>query len=133
VNPKDVVIRYVQAVADGDLDTIVASFTEDATWTYPGDVPLTGTWKGRDAIINDFLGGATGGLFAADGAPTVELTNVIAEGDQVVAEWTAKGVAKTGKVYDNACLGVFTVRDGKIASVREYTDTQHVERVLFTP
>ena len=133
MNPKDVVIRYVQAVADGDLDTIVASFTEDATWTYPGDVPLTGTWKGRDAIINDFLGGATGGLFAPDGAPTVELTNILADGDQVVAEWTAKGVAKTGKVYDNTCLGVFTVRDGKIASVREYTDTQHVERVLFTP
>jgi uncharacterized protein len=133
VNPKDVVIRYVQAVADGDLDTIVASFTEDATWTYPGDVPLTGTWTGRDTIINDFLGKATGGLFAPDGAPAVALTNVVAEGDQVVAEWTAKGVATTGKVYDNACLGVFTVRDGKIASVREYTDTQHVERVLFTP
>ncbi len=133
MNPKDVVIRYVQAVADGDLDTIVASFTEDATWTYPGDVPLTGTWTGRDTIINDFLGGATGGLFAADGAPTVELTNVLADGDQVVAEWTAKGVAKTGKIYDNTCLGVFTVRDGKIAAVREYTDTQHVERVLFTP
>jgi ketosteroid isomerase-like protein len=131
VNPKDLAVRYVQAVAEGDLDTIVASFTEDATWTYPGDVPLTGTWTGRDTIINDFLGKATGGLFAPDGAPTVALTNVVAEGDQVVAEWTAKGVAKTGKVYDNTCLGVFAVRDGKIASVREYTDTQHVEHVLF--
>jgi uncharacterized protein (TIGR02246 family) len=132
-SPKDVVVRYVKAVADGDLDTVVASFADDATWTYPGDVPLTGTWKGRDTIVNDFLGGATGGLFDPAEPPRVELTNVIADGDQVVAEWTARGRAKTGKRYDNVCLGVFTVRDGKIASVREYTDTQHVERVLFTP
>ena len=26
---------------------------------------------------------------------------------------------------------IFAVRDGKITSVREYTDTQHVEHVLF--
>jgi ketosteroid isomerase-like protein len=56
----------------------------------------------------------------------------VAEGEQVVAEWTARGTAKTGKRYDDLCLGVFVVRDGKIVSVREYTDTQHVERVLFT-
>ena len=31
----------------------------------------------------------------------------------------------------NRNIGVFTVRDGQITSVREYTDTQHVEHVLF--
>jgi ketosteroid isomerase-like protein len=65
-------------------------------------------------------------------ATGAELVNVIADGEQVVAEWTARGIAKTGKRYDNRCLGVFTVHDNKITSVREYTDTQHVERVLFT-
>lgn len=133
LTPEEVVTRYVRAVAAGDLDTITASFTEDATWTYPGDVPLTGTWTGRDAIINDFLGNATGSLFDPAEPPRVQLTNILAAGDQVVAEWTARGLARTGKRYDNRCLGVFTVRDGRIAAVREYTDTQHVERVLFTP
>ncbi len=28
-------------------------------------------------------------------------------------------------------VGIFTVRDGKIAAVREYTDTQHAAHVLF--
>jgi ketosteroid isomerase-like protein len=33
--------------------------------------------------------------------------------------------------YLNHNIGVFSVRDGKIASVREYTDTQRAERILF--
>ncbi|BFV60983.1 hypothetical protein KCMC57_up60870 [Kitasatospora sp. CMC57] len=130
LDPRTVVTRYVNAVVEGDLDTIVASFAEEASWTYPGDVPLTGVWSGRDAIINDFLGGV-GSLFAPGGTPVVTLTNVIADGEQVVAEWTSKGLAATGRVYDNTCLGVFVVRNGVIVSVREYTDTQHVERSLF--
>lgn len=89
LTPKAVVVRYVNAVAAGDLATIVDSFTEDATWCYPGDVPLTRVWTGRDAIVNDFLVGA-GALFAPDGAPTVTLTNVLADGDQVVAEWRSE-------------------------------------------
>jgi ketosteroid isomerase-like protein/dienelactone hydrolase len=129
-DPASVVTRYVEAVANGDLDTISASFADEATWTYPGDLPLTGTWRGRDAIIGDFLGGA-GKLFRPGGEPRIVLTNVVADGDQVVAEWTSRGTARNGSAYDNACLGVFTVRDGRITSVREYTDTQHVERTLF--
>jgi ketosteroid isomerase-like protein len=76
--------------------------------------------------------GAAGGLFKPGGEPKIVLTNVVADGDQVVAEWTARGTAKTGSVYDNRCLGVFTVRNGKIASVREYTDTLHAQRALFS-
>jgi ketosteroid isomerase-like protein len=36
-----------------------------------------------------------------------------------------------GAAYHNRNPGVFAVRDGKIASVRESTDTQRVEHVLF--
>ncbi|GAA1189963.1 hypothetical protein F4556_000081 [Kitasatospora gansuensis] len=127
---RTAVVRYVTAVAEGDLDAVVAAFAPDATWEYPGDLPISRTWQGRDAIVDDFLGGV-GSLFAPDGAPVVALTSVIAEGDQVVAEWTAKGTGANGRTYDNVCLGIFTVRDGLIISVREYTDTQYVERSLF--
>ncbi|MEV3856107.1 nuclear transport factor 2 family protein [Streptomyces sp. NPDC050095] len=132
LTPKAVVTRYVEAVAAGDLATITDSFAEDAVWIYPGhDLPLTGAWKGRDVIINDFLGKATGTLFAPGTTPTVTLTSVIAEGEKVVAEWHAEGDAATGKRYDNRCLGIYTVRDGKITEVREYADTRHVGQVLF--
>jgi len=129
-DPKTVVVRYVEAVRDGDTETIVASFAEDATWLYPGSLPMSGLWEGRDAIINDFLGGM--GRYLDGSAPVViGLVNAFADGDQVLAEWTSKATAAGGATYDNRCAAVFTVRDGKIASVREYADTHHVATVLF--
>jgi hypothetical protein len=128
MDPKTVVIRYVEAARDGMSAVIRDSFAEDATWEYPGDLPLSGTYRGIDAIVTEFLGGA-----AALMAPGVvlELTNVVAEGDQVVAEWTSSATARNGAAYRNRNAGIFTVRDGKIVSVREYTDTQHVAQVLL--
>lgn len=130
-DPKSVVVRYVEAVRDGDLAAMRESFAEDATWLYLGDVPeLGGLWKGRDAIIDDFLGGA-GALFAPGTGAEITLTNAFAEGEQVLAEWTSKATARSGAPYDNRCAGIFTVRDGQITSVREYADTLHVTRILF--
>jgi uncharacterized protein len=131
-DPKAVVTRYVEAVAAGDLPTIEASFSPEVEWTYPGDLPLSGTWRGRDTVINDFLGKAAGSLFAADAPVVIKLVNILADGDQVFAEWTARATARSGQAYENRCGGVFTVHDGLIVAVREYLDTDHARRVLFS-
>ena len=100
-------------------------------WTYPGDLPLSGEWKGRDTVVDEFLGKVAGQLFDPTAPVTIKLTNVIADGEQVFAEWTAEATARSGAAYRNHCGGVFTVRDGAIASVREFLDTDHARRVLF--
>jgi ketosteroid isomerase-like protein len=128
-DPRAVVVRYVEAVRDGDADVIYESFAEDATWHYPGDLPISKVWKGRDAIVNDFLGGM--GPLLVPGTMKIELIGTIAEGDRVVAEWTSKARTVYGGTYDNRCVGVYTVRDGRIASVVEYADTRHVAAALF--
>ena len=130
-DPKTVVTRYVEAVAAGDLPTIRASFAPDVVWTYPGDLPLSGDWKGRDLVVDEFLGAAAGNLFAPGTPVAIELVNVIADREQVFAEWTARATARAGGAYDNNCGAVFTVRDGLIVAVREYLDTDHARRVLF--
>jgi ketosteroid isomerase-like protein len=129
-DPKAVVTRYVEAARDGMTAVIRDSFAPDATWEYPGDLPLSGTHRGIDAIVTEFLGGAAA-LMAPGTTPVLELVNVVAEGDQVVAEWTSRATARSGRAYRNRNAGVFTVRDGRIVSVREYTDTQHAAEVLF--
>lgn len=128
-DPRAVVIRYVEAVRDGDAGVIHDSFAQDATWHYPGDLPISKVWHGRDAIVNDFLGGM--GPVLVPGTSEVALVSTIAEGDRVVAEWTSKATTVHGGTYDNRCVGIYTVRDGKITSVIEYADTQHVAAALF--
>jgi ketosteroid isomerase-like protein len=127
--PKDTVIRYVDAVRDGDAATIRASFAPDATWHYPGNLPISGVWRGRDAIISDFL--ASMGTILVPGTMKIELVSTIADGDRVVAEWTSKATTVYGTSYDNRCIGIYTVDDGRITSVIEYADTQHVAAALF--
>ena len=126
---RAVVIRYVEAVRDGDADVIHDSFSEDATWHYPGDLPVSRVWHGRDEIVNEFLGSM--GTILVPGTLEIELVSTIAEGDRVVAEWTSKATTAYGGTYDNRCIGVYTVHDGKIVSVVEYADTQHVAATLF--
>ena len=48
---------------------------------------------------------------------------MIGERDQVVLQWTSRARTRDGRPYENGCIGVFTVRDGKIHAVREYMDT----------
>ncbi|MER6578081.1 nuclear transport factor 2 family protein [Nonomuraea sp. NPDC001023] len=128
-DPRAVVIRYVEAVRDGDADVVHDSFADDATWHYPGDLPISKVWRGRDAIVNDFLGGM--GRILVPGTLQIELVSTIAEGEHVVAEWTSKATTVHDTAYDNRCIAVCTVHLGKITSVIEYTDTQHVAAALF--
>ncbi|MGH3178215.1 MAG: nuclear transport factor 2 family protein, partial [Streptosporangiaceae bacterium] len=86
-DPAAVVTRYIHAVRDRDSGAIRDSFAEDAIWDYPGDLPLSGTWRGRDTIVDDFLG-SVGTALEPGSAVALEVTSVLSAGDQVVAEWT---------------------------------------------
>src|SRR5690348_3156701 len=86
---KAVLERYVAAVAAGDGGTIRALFAPDATWTLrAGDLPISGTWRGRDAILGDFLGTALARY--EPGSVDLEITGMIAEGDRVAVQWTSR-------------------------------------------
>jgi ketosteroid isomerase-like protein len=76
---KQVVQRYLDALLEGDLDTVRDSFTEDATWSMHGDLPMAGPWRGRDRIVDDFLVGLGGSLFE-QGSHQFEFPTLIGEG-----------------------------------------------------
>jgi uncharacterized protein len=122
IDPKTVVRRYVAALQRGDAQTVREAFAEDASWTLAaGDLPISGTWQGRDAIMDDFFAGAMGHY--EPGSVEIEVTAMIAEQDQVVLQWTSRARLRDGRPYENGCIGIFSVRDGKIQTVREYMDT----------
>lgn len=77
---KSVLHRYVAAIQAGDTDVIRESFAEDASWTlHAGGLPTSGTWTGRDAIIDQFLAQAMSHY--EPGTVTLEITGMIAERD----------------------------------------------------
>lgn len=125
---KTVLTKYVTAVEAGDADAIRASFADDATWTLAGELPISGTWSGREAIIGEFL--PTAMSHYEPGSVRLEITGMIAEGDNVALQWTSRARTLNAKPYENNCIGVFTVRDGKIRSVHEYMDTHYAYRAL---
>jgi ketosteroid isomerase-like protein len=128
---KLVLRRYVAAVQAGDVAAIRDAFADDATWTLEaGDLPISGTWEGRDAIVDDFL--ATAIAYYAPGSVSVQITAMIAEDDRVALQWTSRARTRDGDPYENGCLGIFTVRDGRIQAVREYMDTLYAHDVAFS-
>jgi ketosteroid isomerase-like protein len=127
---KAVVERYVAAVAAGDVQTARELFAPTATWTLAaGDLPIAGSWEGRDTIIDDFLG--TAQSYYAPGSIRIEVTGMIAEADRVVVQWTSRARTRSGRPYENGCIGVFTICDGQIQHVREYMDTLYAHDVAF--
>jgi hypothetical protein len=130
IDGKAVIRRYISALEAGDGDAVRELFAEDATWTLAaGDLPISGSWQGRDAIMEDFLGVALS--YYEPGSPSFEITGLIAEGGRVVLQWTSRARTRGGLPYENGCIGVFTVRDGRIQSVREYMDTLYARDRVF--
>jgi uncharacterized protein (TIGR02246 family) len=126
---KAVVERYIAAAEARDEAALRVAFTEDATWQLDGALPISGTWRGRDAILGDFL--ATAMSYYEPGSVSIEVTSLLPDGDAVVAEWTSRARTAGGGRYENHCIGVFRVRDGRIQSVREYMDTLYASEVAF--
>lgn len=131
-DPKSVLETYVSAVERGDAGTIRDLFADDATWTLAaGDLPIAGTWHGRETILSEFL--ATALSYYEPGSVTLEITGMIAEDDRVALQWTSRARTRDGRPYENDCIGVFTVRDGRIQEVREYMDTLYARDTAFGP
>ncbi len=128
---KRVVRTYVAAVQAGDKEVIRELFAEDATWTlHAGQLSISGTWAGRDTIIDEFLAEAM--THYEPGSVSLEITGMVAERDQIVMQWTSRARTREGRPYENGCIGVFIIRDGKIQAVREYMDTLYASEVAFT-
>jgi uncharacterized protein len=128
---KSVLRRYVAAVESRDEQTIRDLFAEDATWTLAaGDLPISGTWHGRDTILGEFLPTALSSY--EPGSVSFQVTGMVAEGDQVALQWTTCARTRDGRPYENGCIGVFTIRGGRIQSVREYMDTLYAQDTAFS-
>ena len=56
---------------------------------------------------------------------------MIADGDTVALEWHVSARNAAGEPYENDYCGILVIRNGKIATVREYLNSHYAANVLF--
>lgn len=99
-----------------NLDTILATISEEAVWHFPGrHGRLAGTHRGRDQILKFLLDVQT----LTDNTFQLELGDVIANDQRAVVLFRGSGQRK-GKTLENpTCLRI-DFRDGQVHEVWEF-------------
>ena len=124
---KQIVLDFYEAGARGDMDTCFALLADDITWTNIGATKFSGTYIGKQALVENLLGPLFSQLKAGISSQIEQLT---AEGDVVVAQTSGMAETTDGVPYNNTYCQVITIRDGKFAAVTEYMDTALIDSVF---
>ncbi len=127
VENKQVVIDFYEAGARGDMDACFALIADDITWRNIGSTKFSGTFEGKQALMENLLGPLFGQLKAGI-ASTID--GLIAEGEMVVALTRGQAETHDGTPYNNTYCQVIRIADGKIAEVTEYMDTALIDAVF---
>lgn len=126
---KQVIRDFFAKLTGGDMAGALALVHDDVAWTIIGDTPVSKTYRGHKGIEVDLMG-EVAKVVDADAGLSIEIIEMIAEGDKVVARAQGTITGNHGP-YNNTYCHVFTVRDGKIAEDMEYLDTALIERSLY--
>jgi len=120
-----VVKDFFAAMGSGDRDALLALSAHDIQWIVPGEGwPLAGTHRGH-AGLKAFLQKASETMETSFPEPP----EYVAQGDRVLIVGVATGKVKaTNKTFKDDWVFAITVRDGKVAKIREYVDTQALAR-----
>ena len=114
------------AWASGDGMAFFNLLAEDARWTVIGNCPISGTYMGRQQLIEVALKPQREKLA---GPPTPTVIRMIAEGNSVVIEWVGKATTKSGKPYNNSYCYVVQIENGRIIRGTAYLDTELVRSI----
>jgi len=110
--PDELVTEFCRAWADPDPATIAGFFTEDAVFH---NIPMEPI-RGR-AAIEEYVAGFT----ASFGGIEYRIHHQAVSGDIVLNERTDV-FTMNGRTVELPVTGVFEIRDGRIAALRDYFD-----------
>jgi ketosteroid isomerase-like protein len=120
-----IVKNFFAAMGSYNEHDLLALAAEDIEWIIPGEGwPLAGTHRGHAELA----------AVLKKASKEVEMTypkppEFVAQGDRVLVVGVATGKIKaTNKLFKDEWVFDITVRDGKVAHIREYIDTQALAR-----
>ena len=104
--PQEIFDHHASALMAGDIEEIVADYTEDAVFITP-----QGVWRGRDGVRNAFTM-----VLAALPEATWDVPIQIYEGDVLFITWGA--VSEQARVADGVDTFVFSGDGIRVQTVR---------------
>ncbi|MCE4371222.1 nuclear transport factor 2 family protein [Xanthomonas hortorum] len=121
----DTVKDFFAAIGRGDSQALLALVANDIEWIIPGeDWPLAGTHRGLDGVADALRRASEEVSFSYP-----EPLEYVAQGDRVLVIGFAKGtITATNRTFEDHFVFAITVRNGKLAHIREYIDTQALAR-----
>ena len=111
-HPSSELIRRAFNAFGRDPIVVARSLAEDIVWRVPGTSPMSGEYRGRDAVLQ-FLRQT---MVLTDRTYRTELQYVVSEDDRAVAVYRARG-EREGRTLDIDQALFCVIRDGKIADV----------------
>ncbi len=125
---KELALTWFKAFVSGDAETVAKLVSPDFRYFMIGNMPASGWWDlqgfGETAQL-------LAGVFA--GPMTVRIGEVTAERDRVWIEAESEAPLASGGTYSNMYAFALTVRDGKVAEMKEFSDTLHVFEAMDLP
>jgi ketosteroid isomerase-like protein len=131
-NPNTALVERIFGAPGGDFAPIDAarylqSVADDVCYTIIGSTRFSGVARGRDEIFARIFAPLAEAL---DGGIEIAPDTIFGEGDLVAMQARGRARTKRGDRYDNTYCFVFRFRDGLIAEITEYLDTELVRAAL---
>lgn len=124
----EVVARLYDAFARRDIPAALSTMADDIEWHESDELPWGGTQHGPDAVAQYIFAAAL------EVVPNLAVTpdQLLASGDtvSVTHRYTGTGFL-TRKQLDVPGIGVYDLRDGRIARYRQFVDGSKFREVLL--
>lgn len=124
---KELVRGFFGDIAKGNIEGALGRMAEDVRFTLIGTTKLSGVFTSRKEFVDRVMAPLGAQL---EGALTITVDNMIAEGDNVVVQSHGKSSTRKGIPYNNTYCQIFRIEGGKIKEMTEYLDTELVTRAF---
>ena len=121
--------RIFQEMSMGDSRPFVSALADDVTWKVMGRTQWSGTYRGKQTVLNELLRQLQSRL--AD-RYRASADRIIAEGPYVVVQAHGQAMTTAGTPYNNEYCFIYRIENGQIKEVTEYLDTDLL-KTAFSP
>ncbi len=122
---KQLVRDFFAIMNRGDVPAIVAAYASDGYLQTMGRTLISGIFT---RVQIEAAAGQIYDVFPHGLTFTIDA--LTAEGERVAVEAHSQGEHVSGAIYSNEYHFLFVFRDGKLAMLREYMDTERVTDIL---